>query len=148
MGLVAPCEMCGNEIETAVSICPYCRSRQAGDSPRRTNQQFRTVNLEKGMPLVDDAVKRLRQEIESARTQGCRILVLIHGYGSSGEGGAIKQEVQRLLGHLQATRQIKDYLTGEACDRRIGRGRQMLRQFPFLLPYLQKPNPGISLVVV
>ena len=142
------CEVCGNDLDPALVRCPFCgaeREISLQPSPRPT---VRTVNLEKGLPTVEQALTRLRQEIVQGRALGYRVLVLIHGYGSSGEGGAIRAEVRRLLGFLQDKGQINDYLAGEQCDRRAGHGRQMARRFPFLAKYLQAANPGISLVVL
>lgn len=115
---------------------------------KTSRSALRTVNLERGLPTVEQALTRLRREIVQGRALGFRVLVLIHGYGSSGEGGVIREEVRRLLGCLREQRQINDYLAGEQCDRRSGHGRQMARRFPFLAKYLQAPNPGISLVVL
>ncbi|MHB8811013.1 MAG: Smr/MutS family protein [Desulfobulbaceae bacterium] len=148
MGAPASCEMCGNDLDSVVLRCPYCGAeRQAAGQPAH-RPTVRTVNLEKGLPTVEQALIRLRHEIAQGRALGYRVLVLIHGYGSSGEGGAIREEVRRLLGSLRDNRQINDFLAGEQCDRRTGHGRQLARRFPFLAKYLQTPNPGISLVVL
>lgn len=144
----ALCAVCGNDLEPALLRCPFCgaeREPAPTSCPRRT---CRTVNLEKGLPTVAQALTRLRQEITQARAEGYRALVLIHGYGSSGEGGAIRREVRRQLGYLRDQRQINDFLPGEECDRRAGHARQLSRRFPFLTQYLQTPNPGISLVIL
>jgi hypothetical protein len=143
-----PCEVCGNDLDPAALRCPFCGVEREAALPRARGLAVRTVNLEKGLPTVEQALTRLRQEIVQGRALGYRILVLIHGYGSSGEGGAIREAVRRLLGSLRDNRQINDFLPGEQCDRRAGRGRQMARQFPFLAKYLRAPNPGISLVVL
>lgn len=148
MTLPAPCALCGNDLEPAVLRCPFCgaeRETVPVSKPRRT---CRTVNLEKGLPTVAQALARLRQEISQARAEGYRALVLIHGYGSSGEGGAIRQEVRCQLAYLRDQHQINDFLAGEECDRRSGHARQTARRFPFLGQYLQAPNPGISLVIL
>lgn len=148
MAATIPCDVCGNEIADAATRCPFCRSPRTGIHPAKNYLPFRTVNLEKGMPTVEQALGRLRYEIPFAAREGCRVLVLIHGYGSSGRGGAIKQEVHRQLGLMLDNRQINDFLPGEECDMRFGHGRQMVRRFPFLKKYLQKTNPGISIVIV
>lgn len=99
------------------------------------------------MPSVDQALKLLQQELAAAPSQGFKILVLIHGYGSSGQGGAIKREVHRQLNHLLDKGRINDFLPGEQCTKRSGHGRHLLRRFPFISDYFQRANPGISLVV-
>jgi len=112
--------------------------------------QYKTVNLEKGMPLVRQALAKLDQELIIARTEHCRVVLLIHGYGSSGRGGAIKKEVRAQLQFMQSRGRINDFLGGEDFSTRSGRGRQILRRFPFLrqLNDLNRANRGITLVVL
>lgn len=148
MALPLPCTVCGNDLDQAAVRCPFCGAEQEAAVPRSPRPTLRTVNLEKGLPTVAQALARLRQELDQARGQGYRALLLIHGYGSSGEGGAIRAEVRRQLGHLREQGRINDFLPGEQCDRRTGRGRQLAKRFPFLGPCLRTPNPGISLVIL
>jgi hypothetical protein len=148
MAPLVSCEVCGNDLEPAAILCPFCGAEREAAGQPAPMPTVRTVNLERGLPTVEQALTRLRQEIVQGRALGYRVLVLIHGYGSSGEGGAIKKEVRHLLDFLRDKGQINDYLAGELCDRRAGHGRQMARRFPFLAEYLQSPNPGISLVVL
>jgi hypothetical protein len=50
---------------------------------------FATLNLKEGFPTVDDARRRLLSEMQSARARGVRVIKVIHGWGSSGEGGKL-----------------------------------------------------------
>ena len=148
MSSPALCAQCGNDLAPAVSRCPFCGAASVAGLQPRAKGTVRTVNLEKGLPTVEQALVRLRQELAQGRAQGYRALLFIHGYGSSGEGGAIRQEVRRLLVYLRDKRQINDFLPGEEADRRAGHGRQLARQYPFLARYLRRPNPGVSLVIL
>ncbi len=143
------CEVCGNEIEAGLKQCPFC---DAVSSPAlvRKGPQHKVVNLERGMPLVNQALLRLQQELEQARLEGCRVLTLIHGYGSSGRGGAIRLEVRAQLQYLKAKRLINDFFPGEEFSARSACGRQLLRRFPFLSRHsdLNRANQGISLVIL
>ena len=52
------------------------------------NDGFRQINLELGQPAVKQAMQRLQQEIPRSRKDlDCTVLKVIHGYGSSGNGG-------------------------------------------------------------
>jgi len=42
--------------------------------------------MEAGMPTVEDARRRLLEELRQAKQVGVRALKIIHGYGSSGKG--------------------------------------------------------------
>jgi hypothetical protein len=108
------------------------------------------VNLKKGMPLVQQALQRLEGELKLSCAQGIKILTLIHGYGSSGKGGAIKGAVQRHLHFLRLQGRIQESIPGEEFEGRSGRGRQLLRRFPFLADHhdLNRANPGITVVIL
>lgn len=142
------CEVCGNEIDSHMLQCPFCSTKRNPEQSKREGAGYRTVNLEKGMPLVKDALSRLQNEIRTAGLNKERVLVLIHGYGSSGQGGAIKKEVRRQLQFLYDKKSIQDYVPGEKCDKRSGRFRQLARRFPFVEKFVRKPNPGITFVIL
>lgn len=74
---------------------------------------LREVNLEAGLPYVDQAIKRLTFEIHHSRKLGCTALKIIHGYGSSGTGGRIRTESRKYLARLKGQGTIRDFLPGE-----------------------------------
>ena len=143
------CEICGNEREADIPQCPFCGAAAEVSLPRR-GPQHRVVNLERGMPLADQALERLARELEQARSERCRVLTLIHGYGSSGRGGKIREEVRAQLQYLKDRGLVNDLLPGEDFSSRSGHGRQLLRRFSFLRHHsdLNRSNPGITLVVL
>lgn len=74
---------------------------------------LREVNLERGMPLVDQAIKQLTFELHHSRSLGCSVLKIIHGYGSSGSGGRIRVEARAYLARLKRKGEIADLIPGE-----------------------------------
>ena len=56
----------------------------------RKPARIKIVNLEDGMPTVEEARLRMNYELQNARREGCAAVKLIHGYGSSGAGGALR----------------------------------------------------------
>lgn len=75
--------------------------------------KLREVNLERGMPRADQAVKQLIFELRFSRSQGCTALKIIHGYGSSGTGGRIRVETRHCLTRLRDRGEIADFICGE-----------------------------------
>lgn len=74
---------------------------------------FITVNLEEGRPTVDVALRRLFGEITRAKASRVKAVKLIHGYGSSGTGGALRVAVRTELERLKKKGMIKLFVPGE-----------------------------------
>jgi hypothetical protein len=73
----------------------------------------KTVNLKSDMPVVSDALQRLDRELKVARQEKAKLLKLIHGYGSTGEGGDIRIAVQKRLVEMTQSGQIRGCIFGE-----------------------------------
>ena len=87
------CEQCGNDVENTARVCPFCEQPQVrvlAEHRRVSRIKILTVNLEEGHPLVDEALNLMERRLYDARLQGTKVVRLIHSYGSSGTGGAIK----------------------------------------------------------
>ena len=76
--------------------------------------KLREVNLEHGMPYVDQAMKRLTFELQRSRSQGFAAVKIIHGYGSSGTGGKIRTAARKQLRGMKEKGEIGDFIPGEA----------------------------------
>ena len=144
------CETCGNEIEWSTERCPYCEQPLTTRSAKRSNifgPAVITVNLEEGRPLVADALYRMDGKLYEARKQGAKVVRLIHGYGSSGTGGAIRTAVRKKLEIDHRNNMIKCYVCGEDyLHSEVG--QQMRSRNPQLKKIVRtdRPNPGITLV--
>ena len=53
---------------------------------------LREVDLERGMPRAEQAIRQMLFELRRSPGLGCSAVKLIHGYGSSGAGGRIPAE--------------------------------------------------------
>jgi hypothetical protein len=71
------------------------------------------INLEEGRPTVNVALLQLDRALASARAEGIPILKLIHGYGSSGVGGRLREEVWKALDRFQRNGFISGFIPGE-----------------------------------
>lgn len=111
---------------------------------------YKIINLEEGMPTSDRAIRRLTYELAAARSLGYAGLKLIHGYGSSGKGGVIRNEVRNYLLRLHRAGKIQAFIGGERLsifdeDTRIAMG---------ICPELRKDsdldrhNNGITVVIL
>jgi hypothetical protein len=73
----------------------------------------KTINLEEGHPTVNVGLLRLDRALATARTTRIPILKLIHGYGSSGVGGRLREEVWQALNRHKRNGLIADFIPGE-----------------------------------
>lgn len=146
------CHICGNEIALTAMLCVFCGSGQVEDRQLSPPKPFvhRTVNLELGRPTVEPAMQQLHAAIGEARMLGIQALTIIHGYGSSGRGGAIRQECRKVLDYMQTRGELQCVVAGEDFNRRNGLIRQLLRRYPALgaNANLNRGNRGITLVIV
>ena len=74
---------------------------------------LREVNIKSDLPSAGDAVKRITYNIKNAGAFGVSAIKFIHGYGSTGKGGAIRAEARKYLERQKQNRSIKNYILGE-----------------------------------
>lgn len=74
---------------------------------------IRTYNVEAGLPVLDEARRLVMGEIKRARREGIRVLKVIHGYGSSGKGGALCVGLRKSFGLRRKEGVIKEFIAGE-----------------------------------
>lgn len=72
-----------------------------------------SVNLEKGLPTVDEAVRDMVNKLGTYKRMGYRSLILIHGWGSSGVGGGIRNGVRKKLDERSLSGLVHRHCGGE-----------------------------------
>lgn len=109
-----------------------------------------TVNLEQGMPTTQQARMKLDQALRTARSRGSKVVKAIHGYGSSGKGGAIKQDVRGYLTGQKASRKIRAFVQGDDFSPFDPSAREILAACPELSRDRDyaRGNPGITLILL
>ena len=148
---VITCETCGNDVETGESICPFCEhpiGHFAANRPK--TKTLHTLNIKEDMPTVAEAEQRLRREISALRTQRVHVIKVIHGYGSGGEGGRIRERVHELCRQFLSSRQITDYVFGEDFDRSVRITSSILKRYPELRKDtdIGRRNRGITILAL
>ncbi len=148
---MSPCPVCGNDIILNDVACRFCGAplETAAVDPA-PGIPHRIVNIERGHPLVETALKNMDNELARARTDGVRVVTLIHGYGSSGKGGRIRTECRKVLDQLSRQKKINFAIAGEGFRKRTGPGKALLHRFPHLERDCASDfsNPGVTIVVI
>lgn len=144
------CDTCGNDIPASASACPHCGAAQGYAGAAAAARGVRTVNLEDGKPTVEQATRKLENALDRAAVTGVAVLRVIHGYGSSGAGGRIREETRRYLAALKQRGRLRDVVPGEDHGRRSPGGKRMLARCPELERSLRTDagNPGITLIAL
>lgn len=146
--MLASCAVCGNDIPVAGELCPYCgTARQAVFVA--AGPPVRTLNLKAGMPDVATAMTRFAAVLERERQEGAAVLVVIHGYGASGTGGAIREALRRQLGVFQEDGRIRRWIIGEEFSKNDNSVRDLMRRYPSLARDRSLTgNCGLTIVVL
>lgn len=108
------------------------------------------INLEQGMPTVQTAHQKLDQALQTAKVRRVTVLKVIHGYGSSGRGGAIKRDVQLFLADKKRGGTIREFVPGERFSPFDAAARAMLAVCPGLAKDhdYSRGNDGITIVLL
>lgn len=75
--------------------------------------KLRILNLEAGMPSGDVAVSRMKNTLLTYKGQGAKAVVIIHGYGSGGQGGVIRERARRALFDADMKGIVRSFVGGE-----------------------------------
>ncbi len=144
------CPVCGNPTSSSKSRCEFCGAELGGARPARKKRTalVREVNVKGDMPTADVARERMRVEIQTARQAKARVLKVIHGYGSSGQGGVLRSKLRQSLRKMEKQGAILGWLAGEEFDLHGEKGRWFLKRYPELEADhdYKRHNPGITLI--
>lgn len=144
------CSTCGNEIPLSSARCKYCGAQQHGAIRQKSTAGRRvyTVNMESGLPSIEEGIKRLEDGLLRAGHSGARVVRIIHGYGSSGTGGKLRDACRTFLKQAKAARRIKTFMPGEEYSGGTDRG--LVNRYPELRQGERSDsgNPGITLVLL
>lgn len=110
-------------------------------------QKVLEINLERGMPTVDEAVRRMKSELSACKRGGAKAAVVIHGYGSSGVGGGIRTAARQALAGADMAGIVRDAVPGEQWHYRK---RELLTSCKALSAYEGRiaNNEGVTVVLI
>ena len=111
---------------------------------------IRVINIKKDNPNSDYALFLIDEEIKYSRAIGNKCIVIIHGYGSHGHGGVIKDAVKLYLPELKKKQVISDYVFGENWGETNPIKIKMCKVAPELIlqENLQSLNSGVSVIML
>lgn len=109
-----------------------------------------TVNVKENHPTVEEALRLFHASFSLALRQKEKAFKIIHGYGSGGQGGAIRQAVRRELVMMEQKGLIKNYCWGEDFHFGSLKAADFVKAYPMAKKDRDfgKQNDGISLVLL
>ncbi len=126
------------------------RRATAASSASYGSGRIKVCNIEHGLPTVDEAQKRIKDEIAAAKFGKWDCLKIIHGYGSSGRGGQIKNSLPSFLNAQMRQGNIRDYIRGEDFSIFDPITQKALLRYPELSgdSDLERCNHGITIILL
>lgn len=113
-------------------------------------QELYQLNIKVGLPKWEEARINLATGLSHARALGYDGVKVIHGYGSSGAGGVLREHTRHWLDDQRYQCKIADYIPGEQWNIFNPDILYALERCPFLKKDhdLVFANPGITIVLL
>jgi hypothetical protein len=118
--------------------CQYCGSEQLPT----LNTDTIEINIKQGSPYVEEALDQLTEQLRKYLDLGIKAIILIHGYGSSGEGGRIKWAIHDALENNRYADRVEEYFFGENVAYGSESYHALLKRRPGLKRYLKRFKEG------
>lgn len=146
------CDVCGEPIAETAAQCPFCETPQQPARARPPGAPGMVdINLEEGLPTVDEALARLDRLFAGAAARGVPLLRIIHGRGRGGGDAPIRRACRARLGAWARQGKIRAFHVGEDYHPTISRdSRALQRRHPVLTASepADRQNAGITFVEV
>lgn len=109
-------------------------------------KRLKEINLEDGKPTVSDALLILKSSVNNAKSGNVGCLYIIHGYGSSGRGGAIRDKARQWLNAQARSGVVKSVINGEDFNIFNFKALELKNTFKELEQLLKVCNHGVTVV--
>lgn len=77
------------------------------------DMKYIEINIKEDMPIVADAMRYLQDSITRLKRDKYDVVLIVHGYGSTGKGGAICQKARQWLKAQERGGKVKQVIFGE-----------------------------------
>jgi len=108
--------------------------------------EYTEINIKENMPTVAEALDFLRDSIARFKREKYGVVLVIHGYGSTGKGGAICEKARSWLMAQKRGGKIKNVIFGENFDLFNLDALTLKNKCRELEPLLRVCNNGVTVV--
>ena len=107
---------------------------------------YTELNIKEGMPLVSEAMDHLKNSLDRYRRNKYKCVLVIHGYGSTGKGGAIHDKARQWLKAQERTGKVKSVIFGEDFSIFNFKSLELKNRYRELEPLMKVCNHGVTVV--
>jgi hypothetical protein len=108
--------------------------------------KYTELNIKSGMPIVADALRYLQDSITRLKREKYDVVTIVHGYGSTGQGGAICVKARQWLKAQERNGKLKRVIFGEDFTLFNFDALALKNQCRALEPLLRVCNNGVTVV--
>ena len=110
----------------------------------------RVFNVEADFPTLDEARRRVQEEIRRAKRERIKVLKIIHGYGSTGKGGTLNIGLRKSFKLRKKENVIRDFIPGEDFSIFNQRTLELVNDIPEIRgdPDLNATNEGVTILLL
>ena len=107
---------------------------------------MKELNIEDGLPSCADALTLLKNTIAICKQNKVGCLYIIHGYGSSGKGGIIREKARQWLKAQVKNCMLKTVINGEDFEIFNFKALELKNKYKELENLLKVCNHGVTVV--
>ena len=107
---------------------------------------YTEINIKEGMPVVADAMRYLQDAILRFKCEKYNVVLIVHGYGSTGKGGAICEKARQWLKAQERGGKVKQVIFGEDFNLFNFSALALKNKCRELEPLLRVCNNGVTVV--
>lgn len=112
----------------------------------KNHLKYTEINIKEGMPSVTDALDLLKSSLDRCRRNKYECVLVIHGYGSKGVGGAINEKSRHWMRAQVRSGRIKSIIAGEDFSIFDSHSLKMKSRYPELEQLFRVCNHGVTVV--
>ena len=107
---------------------------------------YTEINIKEGMPLASEAMVNLKASVDRCRCERYKCMLVIHGYGSTGKGGVIRDKARQWLKAQERKGKIKSVIFGEDFSIFNVKSLELKSRYHELEPLMKICNHGVTVV--
>lgn len=109
-------------------------------------KSYKEINLELIVSSCAEALTIIKNEIKNGKSNKIGCIMFIHGYGSSGKGGIIREKARQWLNAQVRNGVVKTVINGVDFNIFNFKALELKNQYNQLEPLLRVVNSGVTVV--